>query len=439
MPIQDENLEQLTARMLDAGVTDLFLKKLAANDNSKQQVYLGGDFAALNILPIGELRPDPKKPNLIKASLWFKWLTEDGALCVAPGAQLILYPQYPEVRFSGFLDHSSNAPSALMRARQAGRMLFMGTTRRGEVIAYVAPHDSPLSREVEELQLKRDTGVFTRIELQTRDGGREQLFHELLRVSNLGWIDPKRLNKQGEILACKGQNCGGLTLEAELGVSQNSLSEPDFMGWEIKSHTVTKLDRPASGGAITLMTPEPTGGVYKHPGIYEFMNRFGYADRTIADRINFGGIHLTTKICVKTSLQLTLGGFDYEAEKITDLSSGILLLDPQGDIAASWEYKDLLTHWMRKHAKAAYVPTISINEPHKQYRYGTRIRVATGTDFLMFIKAVAKGTVYYDPGIKIESASGEKPQVKKRSQFRIRSSAIDALYRTVEDINISKD
>jgi hypothetical protein len=29
-------------------------------------------------------------------------------------------------------------------------------------------------------------------------------------------------------------NCGGYTLEAELGATPNGYSEPDFMGWEIK-------------------------------------------------------------------------------------------------------------------------------------------------------------------------------------------------------------
>ena len=48
-------LDQLRQAMRASGVTQLWLKRLAENDNSKNQVYLGPDLTALNILPIGEL------------------------------------------------------------------------------------------------------------------------------------------------------------------------------------------------------------------------------------------------------------------------------------------------------------------------------------------------------------------------------------------------
>ena len=67
-------------------------------------------------------------------------------------------------------------------------------------------------------------------------------------------------------------------------------SEPDYLGWEIKSHNVKKFSNPASGQPITLMTPEPTAGFYRESGVERFTRRFGYPDkRGRADRINFGG------------------------------------------------------------------------------------------------------------------------------------------------------
>jgi MvaI/BcnI restriction endonuclease family len=64
-----------------------------------------------------------------------------------------------------------------------------------------------------------------------------------------------------------------------------------------------------------------------------------------------------------------------------------------------------------------------------------KVRLAEGTDFLLFVNAVAQGAVYYDPGIKIESYSGPRPIIKKRSQFRIKSSNINVLYNKVEEIS----
>ena len=430
-------LDRVKQLMRAAGVTQLYLKRLAENDNSKNQVYLGPDFTALNVLPTGELIGDPDKPSRLKATLSFSWLSTTGDITQAPHAQLILYPQYPEVRFSGFLRGSSSAPNDIMTIRQAGRILFFGITAEGRVLGYAVSHDSALAREIEALNLEPDTGVFSQIPLEDRADDRAVLLAELARIAALEWIDSKRLNTRGEIVDCNAPNCGGYTLEAELGIRPNGISDPDFHGWEIKQHAVTNLMRPASGGPITLMTPEPTGGVYVDAGIREFIRRYGYPDKTIADRLNFGGIHNALRVCTATNLALTLQGYDVTTRKITDFSGGISLLDSQGTEAAVWHYKDLLSHWTRKHAKAAYIPSIVRKVPRNQYQYGSCVRLAEGTEFRLFLNAVACGDVYYDPGIKIVNASGAKPEVKKRSQFRIRSANIPLLYTNVTEVDVT--
>jgi len=431
------NLEQLKQLMRAAGATQLYLKWLTANDNSKQQVYLGKDLAAINVLPNGPITNDPENPELLKSPLHFSWLTPTGALLKARGAQLILYPQYPEARFSGFLRGCPGAPNELMRIRQAGRVLFFGITSAGHILGYVAAHDSALAHEIAALQLRPDISVFSRIPIEVRTDDRRLLLSELARIYRLGWIDSKRLDTTGDILDCAASNCGGYTLEAELGIRPNGFSKPDFHGWEIKQHTVRRLSNPAGGGPITLMTPEPTGGVYVDRGIHEFMQRYGYAARNIVDRWNFGGIHSTVKICASTKLTLTLDGYDLAENKITDLSKGITLLDPTGELAAVWHYKELMNHWTRKHALAAYVPSNVRQAPAKQYHYGHLVRLGEGTEFRLFLKAVASGAVYYDPGIKIVGAPGTRQLIKKRSQFRIKSSSIPKLYTTMTEVDVT--
>ncbi|RXS95727.1 MvaI/BcnI restriction endonuclease family protein [Silvibacterium dinghuense] len=422
--------------MRAAGATQLYLKRLAENDNSKNQVYLGPDFSALNVLPTGELIGDPEKPTRLKAPMQFSWLSPEGSLALAPGAQLILYPQYPEVRFSGFLKGCSTAPSSLLTVRQAGRLLFFGVTAAGHVLGFATSHDSGLARELEGMGLQPSVGVFAQIELEVHTDDRSLLISELSRIADLGWIRSKRLNSKGELLQCSAPNCGGYTLEAELGIRPNGISDPDFHGWEIKQHAVTNLQRPSSGGPITLMTPEPTGGIYVDMGVREFIRRYGYPDRSVTDRMNFGGIHNALKICTATNLALTLEGYDPARQKITDFSKGISLLDQHGESAATWHYKDLLSHWTRKHAKAAYIPSLHRKAPENEYQYGKRVRLAEGTEFLLFVKAVASGAVYYDPGIKIVGVSTQKPELKKRSQFRIKSANIPLLYKSLGEFDL---
>lgn len=87
-----------------------------------------------------------------------------------------------------------------------------------------------------------------------------------------------------------------------------------------------------------------------------------------------------------------------------------------------------MNHWNRKHAQAVYIPSISrTSDERREYRYGQFVRLGEGTDFLRFLKAVALGAVYYDPGIKVENIS-TNPKQKTRSQFRIKSGSIGQLY-----------
>ncbi|WP_442915884.1 hypothetical protein [Loktanella sp. M215] len=51
--------------------------------------------------------------------------------------------------------------------------------------------------------------------------------------------------------------------------------------------------------------------------------------------------------------------------------------------------------------------------------------------------AVSAGSVYYDPGIKMEAAGSAKPLIKRRSQFRVRHADLNALYRGAEEVAIT--
>jgi hypothetical protein len=118
--------------------------------------------------------------------------------------------------------------------------------------------------------------------------------------------------------------------------------------------------------------------------------------------------------------------------RITDAGGAVALVSDAGEVAASWGFSGLLEHWSRKHAKAVYVPSQSRREPALQYRYGDKVRLAQRTDSLKLLNALFAGAVYYDPGIKLENASTARPTNKRRSQFRVASKNISALYETVE-------
>ena len=176
------------------------------------------------------------------------------------------------------------------------------------------------------------------------------------------------------------------------------------------------------------MTPEPTGGIYRD-GVGAFLREFGYADKTgRADRINFGGVYRSGgDFHPDTGLALRITGFDPTTGKITDLNGALVLLDVRDRIAASWGLRGLMDHWNRKHAKAVYVPSLA-RKPPPEYQYGSIVQLCEETDFLLFLSAVNKGLVYYDPAVKMEGAATERPTIKRRSQFRVTHSSLSGLY-----------
>lgn len=431
------------------GVSELLIKRLAPNDNTKNQIYVGGDLSDLGKIPSDDLvlklgrsakLPTSKRGPIFHASVKLAWLTENGRVEPAPNAKLIVYPQYPEVRLSGFISGCRSAPSALFDAtkhgRQPGRVLLMGVTPAGTVIAAAFLPDHPVARELATVsgEAYGALRILDIAEAKTTDS-EQMLLIELARIHNSGWITSKRLSRAG-LAVCKGPNCGGYTLEAELGIAANGLAEPDFHGWEVKQHGVKSFERPQAS-VVTLLTPEPSSGVYVTEGVEAFIRRWGYADTLgRGDRLNFGGIYRSGRPAhARTNLRLVIEGFDAESRAIRGDGS-VALIDDRGQVAAAWSFPKLMDHWKRKHAKAVFVPSISQAEPMQRYRYGGRVLLAEGAEFLRLLQGFAAGVVYYDPGIKLEGASSATPVYKRRSQFRINSANLPSLYVRSRDVDL---
>jgi len=437
----DITLAELRERMAAAGVRQLLVKELSANDNSKNQPYLGGDMNVANILPTGPVRAETteKGNESLKAPLPFFWLQPEGGTAPAPNAQIIMYPQYPEVRLSGFLKGAIKAPSDVMNIRQQGRFLFLGITNDRDIVAWATSPDSALAKGLRALVDLEKLGVFNVVPMAAAENRttRQLLLAELKRIHRLDWIESRRLRLDGTYVACEASQCVGYTLEAELGVPSNGRAEPDFLGWEIKASEVAAFGRPPASKAVTLMTPEPTGGYYRSEGVEAFVRKYGYADKMgRVDRLNFGGVHRSAERHQGTGLTLLLAGFDSQSSKITNPTGALALVDDAGLIAAEWSFAALMSIWNRKHAQAAYVPAEAETDPVRRYRYGSIVRLGEGTDFTKLLSAIAKGHVYYDPGIKLENASQPKPAVKRRSQFRIGSKSIPQLYQNTETVDV---
>lgn len=430
-----ERLSDLMERFKALGATRVLFKRLAENDNSKQQIYLGNSFEVLQQLPYKAIRTESGfKRETFKADLDFSWIDSEGRVAKAPGAQLILYPKYPEVRLSGFLRGCALAPAENMRpipkaeresAGPDGRLFFLAITPANAVLAYLALRGDKVSEDVNSIEKRTNLlqhGVFFELLIEGRKNSRQALLEKLRDIYIAGWHFSRRLNRHGIAIPYAAPNGGGYTLEALFGIVPNGISEPDFLGWELKAY---------SSSRITLMTPEPNSGYYGNHGVEAFLRKYG---RKLPDNVvYFTGNHRANNVCAASGQTLTLRGFDLVGRKITDVGGGLELLDGRGNVTAAWSFAALMEHWGRKHASAAYVKYEKDAAIPPQYRYLTPALLGEGTDFIRYLSAIGTGSVVYDPGCKLFIANG-RTRVKARSQFRVTVPKLADLYHRFEAV-----
>ena len=452
---QEASLERILAILTDLGAGKIYAKRLAPNDNSKNQPYFGFHLTDLSFLPTGDLEPslttskktkDARRQIKYQAPLTLSWFDVEGRTFSAPHAKLIYYPQYPEVRFSGFIRGSRVDASEWMdpdrQGRAEGRWLILGVHPHGTIYAYLAIPDSNLARALETTELVDIGSVLSEIAVNYTLAGvstEDALKAKLLEIHNMGWIPGQKMNADMSTTPYGAPNGGGYTLEAILGVPPNGYAEPDYLGWEVKQFSVRRFPK-VSPQVTTLFTPEPDGGIYKDDSAIEFVRRYGYADRNgVPDRLNVSVKHEAGTAHPLTNLTLGTLGYDAPSASITDATGAIVLLDNAANVAASWSFAKLMNHWKRKHSQAVYIPCLRQSSPAGgyEYQYGTDIELGKGTNFETFLSALTGGRVYYEPGIKLENASTNSPRLKRRSQFRVKHSHLDSLYDNFEFVDIA--
>lgn len=441
---QDEITQDQVRKLLSQhGVTSMQVKYLGRNNNSKNQVYLATDLSELANMPMGEIEAtagtSTKKTAggpIYHAWIPWNWISPTG-VSPAPTAQLVFYPQYPEVRLSGFLRGSPDAPNVFMsitqRGQEDGRVLVFGTGDDEKIFSLVLSAQSPAAKFLERYRGPAGELVTLPVSTEIATDSRASLMVELARIHKLGWLEACELPASGGMRPCHGPRCGGHTLEAHLGITLNGAPAPDFGEWEVKQHTVSSFERPGTGH-ITLFTPEPDLGAYAANGTHWFARTYGTTKDEV--RFDFTGRHVVSgSPHQKTGLELTLNGYDVASNEMT-ADGYVGLVDQYGDLVSGWSFAKLLNHWREKHAYAAYVPSQNDGLIPRSYRYGHRIHLAEGTRFGLFLQAMAEGSVVYDPGIKTELFQNGVWRAKARSQFRIGVRALARLYDEFNEVDV---
>jgi len=442
------SLLQLQTLLRGQGVRTAYVKHLSPKqDNEKNQIYLGGGLDGVtNLFParievrsastsLAKRKSKAGKPKL-EARIDLAWLGGNGERYDAPNTRIIDYFQYPEVRMSGFLAGCDEAPDALRRRMLADlgrRILVMGTASDGQVLGLVlTERDDPVVAEFPELPLAGPRGVLRVLSVDGQAGvaPAEMLRLEIAAIVNGGWHS-SRINRGGNIVPFTGNQGGGYTLEALLGVAANGNKAPDRHGFEIKSY---------SGSRISLMTPTPDRGFQGEHTFREFMERYGRAAVKADGSRRFTGLHKCGVINSKSGLGMRVAGYDELNDSFGDAADVAVELfhHETGEVAAAWSLEKLANCWNAKHANALYI-TFEKREARSggmEYNYSSEWLQGKGTDVWRLLRAIAKGIVFYDPADTIYADK----KAKVRSQWRVNSSqlvaAMDLLYSEASTVTV---
>jgi hypothetical protein len=431
--------DQLSKR----GVVKLFVKRLASNDDSRNQVYVSPDehilsqIPALNIERKVEAGKSTKKRVVggvsFYAHLDLNWMDESGSIYAAPHAKLIYYPQYPEVRLSGFLKGCKKSPSAIMNDRTEGRILLIGATKSKRLIAMVFAAESSIAKEIAAefgLSVEKDGKSPIRSVEMLRAGDvddhRSKLIADLKEICEGGLARGRRLTNSGE-LDYKAPNAGGFTLEALLGICSNASANPDYLGWEIKSHSSKGKSK------LTLFSSQPDAGHYLEMGHVKWMRKYGYPDKKgRKHRLNYGGAYRMDHRVDATSHTLLVDDW-----LSVSANAGVHLVDDNGDAVATWTHEKLMEHWTKKHAQAAYVEyTREDVGGHPYFAYQQVVGLGQSTSYAHFIAAIKSGSLLLDPGCNLKRVNSDKPVSKARFQFRTSVKSLRQLYVSYEHVDV---
>ena len=307
------------------------------------------------------------------------------------------------------------------------RCLMLGLCSDGRILAHLDHWTGPISQEALRLVNSDEalnlSTVFHERSRPEHDS-RSILLKRLREIHRMGFVRSCRLDSKGNRIEYRARNGAGYTLESLFDITPNGRSEPDHLGWELKSH---------SSGPVTLMTPEPDAGSYLED-LSIFLQAYG---RSTDVRRDFTGRHDTGRRNDKTGLTLSMEGYDKDRREIVDTSGGLMMRDDAGNVAAGWTFDKLLTHWSRKHAQTAYVPYTHEERDIRCYAFGPNVHLCEGAELKRFLDALNSSIIYYDPGINMKLEKG-KWAPKKRNQFRIAWRNVGQIYEHITEENLAQ-
>jgi hypothetical protein len=242
---------------------------------------------------------------------------------------------------------------------------------------------------------------------------KNKVIKEFKRIKALGFIKSKRLNDTGI----------GKTFEDYLGVDENNLKDPDFAGYEIKSH------RKSSNSYVTLFTKSPTIPKKANSLLRE---KFGTPEgklkvKTIrtsvfSNKWNTYGKGVSFKLVVN------------EKSKTIDLISK-KINEKKSTVECSWTYKEVKSAFSKLNSLFFVTAEREKKRVHEYFHF-TNATIFNNPTFQKLIELIKNGKIMVDIRLGIYSSGKNKGKAHDHGTgFRIKSNHLNLLYKDVIDVS----
>ncbi|NBF15492.1 hypothetical protein GV729_09440 [Pseudomonas sp. Fl4BN2] len=461
------SLDDIRELLKHVGADMAMLKFLPKNANDKNQVYWLREIGPLPThfaLKFSERGISTSKDRVnpgdsITEAVFedFRWLERDGGKVPVKNAKVIIYPQYPETRLSGFATTQNTMPRMLSATftkanPYAIRLMVLGRIPGGACVGVMF---IDLSQSVVD-EINALPGVegsrACKLLIISQDHSK-RLFGRLREV-----VDQPhrgcRLDVQGNTIPFTGTQVCGYTLEQQFGITPNADMDGDFHGIELKVHTARK---------VTLCTTEPDFGMYAE-NFESFMTTYGYESAPGEWRVT--GLHRANAPCAKSGLTLRVREFrtvdpynpksdwirneqgereSFAYDPKTSLTAKInavevVLQDDAGTVAAGWSLGRLMNNWGAKHNEVVYISAnkednTNVIDAEMGFKYeitfSPKIIWCRETSAERLLEAICVGTIFLDPAPKF--LANDRSKNKRRCQWRVNDiyKSASSLYENV--------
>lgn len=241
---------------------------------------------------------------------------------------------------------------------------------------------------------------------------KNKIIEEFNRIKALGFIKSKRLNDTGI----------GKTFEDYLGVDENNLKDPDFVGFEVKSH------RKTSNSYVTLFTKSPTSPQKANSILRE---KFGTPEGKLKVK--------TIRTSVFSSKWNTYNKSTAFKLVINDKTKTIDLVSKKIDgtkitTECSWSFKEVKSAFLK--LKSLFFVTAEKEKKRvHEYFYYTSATIFNRPNFENLLKLIEEGKIMVDIRLGVYSSGANKGKAHDHGTgFRIKSNHLKSLYSEVFEV-----